>query len=383
MFSVTINTSPLHGILFIVWEEEKLNKINLYDLGLNERYCEEAAMHGENLYIARVSVQHRHIYKVITEEGEIFAEISGKLNYSSKAIVHYPVVGDWVLVDRNTDRNGHSIIHHILGRKSYFERKVAGERIESQIVAANIDTVFICMALNNDFNIRRLERYISAAWDSMATPVVVLTKADLCDDIESKLLEVEAVAIGIEILITSSLLGDGYSSIREYIQKGKTIAFIGSSGVGKSTLINRLIGDEVLKTNDISNDDKGKHTTTHRQLFLIPYGGVVIDTPGMRELGIVSADLDKSFSDIEELSKKCKFSNCSHENEPKCAVRDAIENGLLDSARLESYRKLQKELKYTGLNSRELEREKINQMFGSMGAMKEVKRFIKGKNKKM
>lgn len=366
----------------LVWEEEKLNKIDLYNLGLNERYTQEASMYDENLYIGRVSVQHRDIYKVITAEGEIFAEISGKLKYSLKSATCYPAVGDWILVDRNTNKNGNSIIHHILTRKSSFERKVAGTKMDSQIVATNIDTVFICMSLNNDFNIRRLERYISVAWDSSATPVVVLTKSDLCIDIEAMLLEVKSIAIGIDILVTSSMLDQGYENIKGYIQKGKTVAFIGSSGVGKSTLINKLIGNEVLKTNDIGNDDKGKHTTTHRQLFLVPYGGVVIDTPGMRELGIVGADLDKSFSDIEELASQCKFSNCHHENEPKCAVREAIQNGLLDIERLESYKKLQRELKYSGLNSRQLEREKINEMFGSMGAMKEATKFVKNKNKR-
>jgi ribosome biogenesis GTPase len=366
----------------LVWEEWKLNKVNLYNLGLNERYIQEATIYGENFYIGRVSVQYRDIYKVITEEGEIFSEISGKLNYSLKSNSQYPTVGDWVLVDRDTDKNGNSIIHHILTRQSCFERKEAGLRTDSQIVASNIDIVFICMSLNNDFSIRRLERYISVAWNSRATPVIVLTKADLCVNIENKLLEVEGVAVGIDILVTSNISEDEHSNIKEYIKKGKTATFIGSSGVGKSTLINKLIGNEVLKTNGIRNDHKGKHTTTYRQLFLVPQGGVVIDTPGMRELGIVNADLDKSFSDIEGLAKRCKFSDCCHENEPKCAVQEAIEAGLIDMKRLQSYKKLQKELKYSRLNSREVEREKINEMFGGMGAMKEVKKFIKGKNRR-
>ena len=235
------------------------------------------------------------------------------------------------------------------------------------------------MSLNNDFNIRRLERYISVAWDSMATPVVVLTKSDLCHDIENKLSEVKSVAMGIDIIVTSSMIEEGYVNIKDYIKKGKTVAFIGSSGVGKSTLINRLLENEALKTNGIRNDHKGKHTTTHRQLFLVPNGGVVIDTPGMRELGLMSADLEKSFTDIEDLAQNCKFSDCRHDKEPKCAVREAIEKGILDIARLESYKKLQRELQYNELKSKQLERKKINEMFGSMGAFKEVKKFSKSR----
>lgn len=358
-----------------------MDKINLYNIGLTERFKQESTMY-ENMYLARVSVQHKDKYKIITEEGESWAEVSGKFKYEALGTESFPAVGDWVMVDRLKDINGNAIIHNVLRRKSSFARKVAGLRRDIQIVATNIDTVFICMALNNDFNIRRLERYISIAWDSMATPVIILTKADLCDSVLEKQIEVEAVAIGIDIIVTSSMSGEGYEPIKKYIGKDKTVAFIGSSGVGKSTLINRLIGEDILETGGLRNDDKGRHTTTFRQLLIIPEGGVVIDTPGMRELQIVSADVEKSFADIDELAAYCKFSDCKHESEPGCAVRKAIENGELDEARFENYNKINKELKYQELNSRSLEKEKINNMFGSMSEMKNARKAVKAKNKR-
>lgn len=341
-----------------------MNNNNLLNLGLNQRYINEASMYDSNLYIARVAVQYKDMYKVITEEGEILAKVSGKLSYSSNSIFDYPVVGDWVLLDRINNKNGDAIIHNILSRKSYFSRKAAGNRYDKQIVASNIDYVFICMSLNNDFNINRLERYIAVAWDSMATPVIILTKSDLCEDINDKVKQIEEIAIGIDIIVTSSINEDGYYEVKKYIKSGITIAFIGSSGVGKSTLINKIINKEVLKTNSISENDKGRHTTTHRELFAIESGGVIIDTPGMRELGLISADVDKSFSNIEELEKQCKFSDCTHKNEPKCAVREAIENGTLDLERLERYRKLKREEEYNLSKSKQQERQKLKSMFG-------------------
>lgn len=356
-----------------------MKNFNLYDIALTERFEQEATMY-DNLYLARVSVQHKDKYRVITEEGESWAEVSGKFKYEALGTESYPAVGDWVMVDRLNDLNGNAIIHNVLRRKTVFERKVAGNRRDVQIVAANIDTIFICMALNNDFNIRRLERYISIAWDSMATPVVILTKADLCNNVLEKQLEVETVALGIDVIITSSMSGEGYEAIKKYINKDKTIAFIGSSGVGKSTLINKLMGEEILETGGLRNDDKGRHTTTFRQLLIVPQGGVVIDTPGMRELQIISADVNKSFADIDELARSCKFSDCKHESEPGCAVRKAIENGELDKDRLDNYRKIRKELRYEGLTSKSLEKEKVNNMFGSMSQMKSAKKAVKAKN---
>src|SRR5699024_4640143 len=269
-----------------------------------------------------------------------------------------------------------------LPRKSMFVRKTAGNTEKSQIVATNIDTVFICMSLNEDYNLRRLERYLSIAWDSNATPVIVLTKSDLCDDIDSKLTEIYSIAIGVDVLVTTSTYEEGYQSLVHYLSKGQSVAFIGSSGVGKSTLINRLIGRDVLETKEIRNNDKGRHTTTSRELFMLPDLGVVIDTPGMRELGIIQADLTKTFSDIDELAKDCKFNDCTHKHEPNCAVRKAINEGLLTKERLENYWKLEKEAKYDSLDSRRIEIEKIADMFGSLSDMKNFRKFNKAKNKK-
>lgn len=336
-----------------------MNNKNLLELGLNEGYIKEASICNDDFYLGRVSVQYKDIYKVFTEEGEVLARVSGKLSYSSNNTLDYPVVGDWVLLDRTDNKNGDAIIHKVLPRKSYFSRKIAGSRFDIQIVAANIDYIFICTALNNDFNINRLERYIAVAWDSMAIPVIVLTKSDLCEDIDERLRAVQEVAIGIEILVTSSLNENGYEKVKEYIKSGTTIAFIGSSGVGKSTLINKILNKDILKTNSVDENDKGRHTTTHRELFVLEEGGVIIDTPGMRELGLMSADVDKSFSNIEELESQCKFSDCTHKNEPKCAVREAIEKGELDLDRLERYKKLKREEEYNLKKSMQQEKQRV------------------------
>jgi ribosome biogenesis GTPase len=343
--------------------------------GLSDRFINESKLYSFSL--GRIISQDKGLYRAVTENGEFKAQISGKLRYNAVNISDYPAIGDFVMLDEN---DGNSVIHHILTRKSAFIRKAAGTSNNDQVVAANVDTVFICMSLNKDFNLRRLERYISIGWDSGAVPVVVLTKSDLCGNIDDIMNDLDEVALGLEIIITSSLKDD-YENIKKYIKYGQTVAFIGSSGVGKTTLINKLIGEDIFETKEIRNDDRGKHTTTKRELILLPEGGVVIDTPGMRELGIEGADFSKAFADIDDLSQMCRFSDCTHTKEPGCAVRNAVEDGSLSVERLESYFKLKKEAKYDGLNSKQIETEKVKRMFKDVGGMKNARKFIKEKNK--
>lgn len=322
------------------------NLINIKKYGFTEVFS-NVVPQDNGLEPARVLSQEKGFYRIVTDKGEKMAEISGKFRFQTTVSSEYPAVGDFVFVNWNESGDS-AIIESLLSRKSAFVRKAAGEPQKEQVVAANIDTVFLCMALNNDFNLRRLERYISIAWDSGAMPVVVLTKSDLCDDLSNKLSEVSSVAIGVDVLVTTSVEENGYEELLPFLSEGKTVAFIGSSGVGKSTLINRLLGQEYLKTNGLRNDDKGRHTTTRRELFLLPSGGMVIDTPGMRELGMWDNDtgIERTFADIEELAAQCKFRNCTHTSEPGCAIRRALELGELQTDRWQSYQKLKAENDY-------------------------------------
>lgn len=314
--------------------------------GLTDRFAALAGMYPE-WTVGRITLQEKGLYQLETDMGEKWAEVSGKFRYNADVVSDYPAVGDFVMVDWNAD-GGNAIIHQILPRKSCITRKAAGNARQEQVVAANIDTIFLCMSLNNDFNLRRLERYLSIAWDSGAMPVIVLTKADLCEDLPARTAEVESIAIGVDILVTSALEQEGYTQVLPYIREGRTVAFIGSSGVGKSTLINCLLGEKRLDTNGLRNDDKGRHTTTHRELILLPQGGMVIDTPGMRELGMwdSGSGIDQTFGEIEELMGCCRFSDCTHQNEPGCAVRKALRDGLISEERWRSYLKLKSEAEY-------------------------------------
>ncbi|MHC1786856.1 MAG: ribosome small subunit-dependent GTPase A [Christensenellales bacterium] len=319
--------------------------IDLSDYGLSQPLADQAQGAGKPL--GRVISQDRNLYHVITAEGEIRACVSGRFRHEVLTVSDYPAVGDFVLLDLPAD-GGDGVIQGILPRWSVFIRKAGGTAHEEQVVAANIDTLLLCMALNLDFNLRRLERYLAIGWDSGAVPVVLLTKADLCQDLAGRLREVRQVAPGADILVTSSLTEDGLLQIAPYLKRGQTLALIGSSGVGKSTLINRLLGEDRQKTLGLRDDDRGRHATTRRQLLLLPGGGLVIDTPGMRELGLweASAGVETGFSDIEALAAGCRFRDCSHDREPGCAVQAAIKNGGLQAQRLQSYQKLKVESAY-------------------------------------
>ncbi len=354
---------------------------NLIQYGASQRFINEATLYPD-LKLARVTSQYKDLYKVATDSGEFLAEVSGKFRYEASCLSDFPAVGDFVMIDRTSDHEGNCIIHKVLTRKSAFERAAVGMADQVQVVAANIDILFICMSLNNDYNLSRLERYLSAAWDSRATPVVVLTKADLCSDLPKAMAEITSVAMGVDILTTSCYDQSTKEQLLPYLKPGVTASFVGSSGVGKSTLINLLAEQELLTTSAIREDDhKGRHTSTRRELLLLPQGGIVIDTPGMRELGVDSVDLAKSFADIDQLMDNCRFADCTHTAEPGCAVQAALQSGQLDERRLQSYLKLKREARYDGLSARQIQKEKLNKMFGGTGGAKKARDFIKNKNK--
>jgi ribosome biogenesis GTPase len=295
-------------------------------------------LQDDNLFPARVAAQHRGEYVLLAEAEEVRAKAAGRLFYEHKVGGQLPAVGDWVGVTPP------ATISSILPRRSAFIRKHAGDDSTEQVLAANVDAAFLLAGLDDDFSLRRLERYITTAWESGASPIVVLTKADLCDDVPAAVLAVESVAIGVPVHAVSNVLGTGLDALAPYLQPGRTVVLLGSSGVGKSTLLNRLAGTEVMRTRAVAADGTGRHTTVHRELVPLAGGGLVIDTPGLRELQFWEGDITAAFEDIEALATECRFRNCAHTTEPGCAVLAATDAGTLELDRLRSWRKLQREL---------------------------------------
>lgn len=294
----------------------------------------------------RVIVEFNYLYRIAVEGGEIEAALAGRVKHHATRRSDLPAVGDWVVVRRGTDASRSSIVA-VLPRRGRFSRKAAGNVTGEQVVAANVDVVFLVMALDADFSLRRLERYLVLSQESGATPVVLLTKPDLVADPDARAGEVRAIARGTPVHLVSPKLGHGIDRVAAYLPPGRTGALLGSSGVGKSTIINRLAGRDIQKTRDVRMaDSKGRHTTTHRELVVLPAGGLIIDTPGMRELQLWDAGdaVRETFEDLEALAAGCRFGDCRHRDEPRCAVKAAVEEGRLPRARLESYLKLQDEI---------------------------------------
>jgi ribosome biogenesis GTPase len=325
--------------------------MSLQMFGWDEKWQDAFARNATRGQIpGRILVEYPGMYKVATEDAaELSAEVAGKFRHEAVRRSDFPAVGDFVCL-RFPTGNGPAIILAVLPRRTAFIRKAAGKGNEDQVVAANIDTVFIMSALDGDFNIRRLERYLTLAWESGAKPVIILNKADLVNDVAERTADIAGIAYTVPIHTISALTQDGLDALKPYLGAGQTVGVLGSSGVGKSTLLNRLLGQDLQTTQEVrAGDSRGRHTTTHRQLFVLPDGGMIVDTPGMRELQLWNSDagLETAFQDIQTLAARCRFRNCQHTNEPGCAVHAAVARGELDPERLASHAKLIRELRYS------------------------------------
>lgn len=369
-------TGGLQGLALRVKEDKKL-KLTQYGA---ER---EAQENTNGLSLARVTATSHQLYTVVTNSGQFRAQVSGRLSSMAMSAEDYPTVGDWVQVRLPENTVDVATIERLNERRTVFLRKTVGRKSDAQLVAANVDWLLLCMALDANFNVRRLERYLAVAASSGAQAAVVLTKADKTDSVAEQLTAVADVAGDSPVMVCDATNTEGITELTAFMKPKLTYAFLGSSGVGKSTLINRLLGSDELETKSVRDSDAhGRHTTTSRQLLLLPNGSIVIDTPGMRELGLLEADVDATFEDIKALAKQCRFKDCSHQHEPGCAVQDAVAKGELDSDRLANYFRLKDEQSHNSdLRGKARENAKIDRMFGSKKQMKTIMKEVRHKRR--
>jgi ribosome biogenesis GTPase len=353
--------------------------MELKTLGFNQWFQEKKIeARRPDCAVARVTAVHRDSYLVRNENSEVLAEAAGSFIYSAESSLDLPSVGDWALVQYH-NANTFAIIHGLLPRKSFLRRKTPGKKIDYQMIAVNIDSALIVQSCDFDFNLRRLERYLVMANEGHIEPILLLTKSDLVspEKLEERIAEVHQANIECKVLPLSNVTGFGVDRVRQLLEPGKTYCMVGSSGVGKTTLLNHIIGRDLFETNTVrASDGKGRHTTTERQLVVLEQGAMLIDTPGMRELGNigVSSGLEESFADIWRLSKECRFANCTHTQETGCALLNAVKNGALREDRYQSYLKLLKESEYNELSY--VEKRKKDKKFGQFvkATMKQLKK---------
>jgi ribosome biogenesis GTPase len=324
---------------------------------------------------ARVIAQNRGIWRVAGDFGECSAEAAGKLRLAAEEGADWPAVGDWVAAELR-DQGSAAVIHEVLPRRSQFLRKMAGRKIAEQVIAANVDFALLVSALDGDFNPRRIERYLTQCWESGAKPVIVLNKADACEALQERIDAMEKVAMGVSVCAVSAKTGLGLDYLEKFLAPGQTVVLLGSSGVGKSTIVNRLLGHVIQEVREVrESDSRGRHTTTAREIFVLPGGALLMDTPGLRELQLWDAEegVSQTFSDIDTLAGRCRYGNCRHNSEPDCAVQAAIAGGTLDVARLENWRKLQRELEFLHRkidpDARQNEKERIKQLMRGVNKM--------------